>query len=200
MVRIRRARRPAACCNDASSHRCVAAYVPCAMPNSACGEFCRRGRRCSASSPRSPMTPRRTPRECAGARRAQLHLPTRRGCGARRSARRSALLRRLCVRACARARAHVLCVCVCARARMCCCCCCNAPAVTHLLQPFRARRAQPRADGRVGLRRRAAAAGARRLDLRAPGRARAALQAEEAQRSARAGEQRIAGGGMHACI
>ncbi len=29
---------------------------------------------------------------------------------------------------------------------------------------------------------------------------RAALQAEEARRSARAGEQRIAGGGMHACI
>ena len=99
-----------------------------------------------------------------------------------------------------RVRARACCVCVCARARMCCCCCCNAPAVTHLLQPFRARRAQPRADGRVGLRRRAAAAGARRLDLRAPGRARAALQAEEAQRSARAGEQRIAGGGMHACI
>ena len=168
------------------------------MPNSACGKFCRRGRRCSASSPRSPMTPRRTPRECAGARRAQLHLPTRRGCGARRSARRSAVLRRLCVRASVCARARVVCVCVCARARMCCCCCCrNAPAVTrysHFALDERNRELMV-ASGCVD-------------ELLPPAHAGSifALLAERAphcrrrRRSARAGEQRIAGGGMHACI
>ena len=56
---------------------------------------------------------------------------THRGCVAHRSARRSALLRRLCVCACVRARARACCVCVCARARMCRCCCRNAPAVTR---------------------------------------------------------------------